>query len=466
MISVIFVDDELLIRREIASIFLWLDKEVELVGNFSNTQDAISFLQTHSVDLIIADIRLKNESGMELAKYVHTNKLPAKVILLSAHKSFEYAKEGYKYRVAAYLTKPLDIEELKEEIQKQKKEIKAMQRANASAAQDKSPYILDYFSDILPKTDASFSLPVKHVFLGQIEIEIADSSEYDNNTLYQYISNVLQIHESPFTYILTKLAQNKASVLLLSLTLENAEEFQQQLEQDCSALKNIFQETAGLQTEFKYSYLSFSNQPDYALMNGYTDFFLKNLTENLQMNEFEQVLPLLRMTLDSFKNAEDKRDFANLLLEKLDFSTDIAAVPQDTDTTAYLLEAIREKVNKKDKTIHRSREKMTADITAYIEQNFHHDISLYDIANYTNMNSSYFSRYFKELFDMNFSDYLINFRIDKAKIFLKNKNVSIDSVAAAVGYNHRQAFFKNFKRITGMTPNEYRSTLEQEDLAE
>lgn len=461
MFSAIFIDDELLIRKQIASIFLWLDEEVELIDTFSNVPEAISFLQNHFVDMIIADIRLKNESGMELAKYVYENNLPSKVIMLSAYKSFEYAKEGYKYGVASYITKPLNVEELREVIQHLKKSILDSRDIN-NIKQNSAQYILDYFADTVPRPNQHSSSTKRASFLCRLDIRIKNHSDYDNNTLYQYIYNILQIYESPLTYVLTKLDGEKAIALIFSDIVENETDFRAVIEHDCLALNKVFWDTAKLHVEFDTSYLSigmlnfsFNEEKSNIPMATYNDFILKSLVEHLQTDEPKKVLPVLRLIIDFLKTPQDKISFANRLFKKLNITVMIEELPEKQDFASYIIEVISEKIGRKSFSSHNT---MISSITSYIEQNFYRDISLYDIANHMNMNPSYFSRYFKELFEINFSEYLVTFRVNKAKIFLKKSNASVDAIANAVGYNHRQAFYKNFKRITGMTPNEYRTS--------
>lgn len=113
MLTAIFIDDEAFIRRQMSDIFSWIDPEVQLLGTFSTVDSVIDFLPNQKVDVIFTDIFLKNSSGISIARYVYENKLPTKVILVSAHESFFHAKEGYKYGVYAYINKPFDIAELK-----------------------------------------------------------------------------------------------------------------------------------------------------------------------------------------------------------------------------------------------------------------------------------------------------------------------------------------------------------------
>ncbi|WNR43530.1 response regulator [Paenibacillus roseipurpureus] len=98
------------------------------------------------------------------------------------------------------------------------------------------------------------------------------------------------------------------------------------------------------------------------------------------------------------------------------------------------------------------------EIAKYIEKHYHEDISLADIASRFYLSREYISRKFKQEFEVNLSDYLGQIRLSKAKVLLCNPNLRISQVAEMVGYQDEKYFSKVFKKMSGMTPNEYRKT--------
>lgn len=97
-------------------------------------------------------------------------------------------------------------------------------------------------------------------------------------------------------------------------------------------------------------------------------------------------------------------------------------------------------------------------IHEYIEQHYMEDISLQDAANQLNYSDPYFCRFFKQNFDKNFIMYLSELRVEKAKELLSDMTVNIRDIGQRVGFRDSGYFTKVFKRITGMTPSEYRLT--------
>ncbi len=92
----------------------------------------------------------------------------------------------------------------------------------------------------------------------------------------------------------------------------------------------------------------------------------------------------------------------------------------------------------------------------YIEDHYAQDISLDDVAREVNLSSYYFSRFYKEESGINFSDKLVNVRIDKAKELLKKEEYSVKDVCYMVGYMEPNYFSKIFKKATGFTASEYK----------
>jgi two-component system response regulator YesN len=84
------------------------------------------------------------------------------------------------------------------------------------------------------------------------------------------------------------------------------------------------------------------------------------------------------------------------------------------------------------------------------------DISLQSVANQINVNPSYLSRVFKQEAGDNFIRFLTRVRIDKAKFYLDSKNMKVYEVAEKVGYPNYTYFSKIFKKVVGVTPEEYR----------
>ena len=95
-------------------------------------------------------------------------------------------------------------------------------------------------------------------------------------------------------------------------------------------------------------------------------------------------------------------------------------------------------------------------ILEFIQNHYMEDISLQDIAKVMNYSDAYFCKIFKQCFDKNFTTYLSEFRVEKAKQLLADVTINVKEISDKVGYRDSNYFAKVFKRIVGITPSEYR----------
>ena len=92
----------------------------------------------------------------------------------------------------------------------------------------------------------------------------------------------------------------------------------------------------------------------------------------------------------------------------------------------------------------------------YMKRNYSSKISLEEIANIAGISKFHFTRSFKKVMNMSFSDYLNHLRIRKAEDFLYSKTANISSVAYKNGFSSLRQFERSFKKITGKTPLQFR----------
>ena len=90
----------------------------------------------------------------------------------------------------------------------------------------------------------------------------------------------------------------------------------------------------------------------------------------------------------------------------------------------------------------------------YIKSNYKKDISLSTAGKYVGISPSYLSKIFKDETNQGFVEYLISYRIERAKVYLL-KGLNIKEVAYQCGFNDYNYFFRVFKKNVGVTPKSY-----------
>ena len=97
----------------------------------------------------------------------------------------------------------------------------------------------------------------------------------------------------------------------------------------------------------------------------------------------------------------------------------------------------------------------------YIKAHHHEQITVESIARYVGISRKYLYAIFKNALGISPKDYVIDYRMEKAKEFLLNESLPVGSIAYSVGYDDALNFSKMFKSKTGMSPSEYRNMLKK-----
>lgn len=94
---------------------------------------------------------------------------------------------------------------------------------------------------------------------------------------------------------------------------------------------------------------------------------------------------------------------------------------------------------------------------SHIDENSTKQIDLDTLAKIAHMSKRNFQRVFNEVMDMSPIEYLIQKRIAKAMELLKNENLTITQAAFQAGFNDSNYFTRQFKKVAGVTPRQFRS---------
>lgn len=109
---VLIVDDEYYIRQRVRLCIPWEDYGFKCVAEAQSVEDALEYLASNQVDLIVVDISMPGRNGLDLIRKARELYKKINFIILSGFSTFAYAKEAIKYDVAEYLLKPINTEEL------------------------------------------------------------------------------------------------------------------------------------------------------------------------------------------------------------------------------------------------------------------------------------------------------------------------------------------------------------------
>lgn len=110
----IIIDDERLARKELTSL-LENHKEIEIVAEAANADEAFDLINQHQPDLLFLDIQMPGKTGFELLEMLDS---APQVVFTTAYD--EYALKAFEVNALDYLQKPIQSERLEESIAKLK----------------------------------------------------------------------------------------------------------------------------------------------------------------------------------------------------------------------------------------------------------------------------------------------------------------------------------------------------------
>ncbi len=94
--------------------------------------------------------------------------------------------------------------------------------------------------------------------------------------------------------------------------------------------------------------------------------------------------------------------------------------------------------------------------TNYIQTHLDRDLSLVEIAGVVNISPTYFASVFKRVMGISPHQYVIQQRVERAKLMLSKTDLAIADIALEVGFSSQSHLTQQFKRLTGMTPKQVR----------
>ncbi|WP_160677385.1 helix-turn-helix domain-containing protein [Clostridium sp. C8-1-8] len=406
--KIIVVDDDKIIRMGLSKVIKRLFEQHEVVADFANGNTALEYLKENylSIDLVVTDIKMPVMSGIELIKRAHEilKKIPL-FIVLSGYDEFTYVRDSMKAGAFNYLLKPIRSEELADIIKEVEEKIETNEKNNK--VYNKSIEVLkrDFFKNVLFSNKDITSIK---------ENLLVDKIQLDEDYFYKMV--------------IAKRNQDDGEII-----------------------KRFIGRVIRYNDKFEYS---FFNYKEFI----YIIFYFKN-EEN---NDIDSVMKIIDSEADLFLENEksvyitETTDKVWKLRENGCLAKKLIEEFNNKKVKKYLLSNQDKLVEVLDNTSIGSNSSAITLAINYIKDNYTKNITLKDVADEVFLSQNYFSELFKRETGEGFYDFLSNHRIKKAKELLITTNLKIYEIAQLVGYNDSITFGRAFKKLTGVTPNNYR----------
>lgn len=410
MKKILVVEDEYYARKSIVKILQESDLDIQVCGEAANGMKAIELLEEYKdIALVITDIQMQKMGGLELASYLHKHIPEIDVLILTAFENFDYAREALRYNVKDYIVKPIYKENLLPPV---KKVLEKQEEKSRNQEKIKNYYQWEAAKNYFPvKTIVTHEELYKEFFsYNAIHQEekfcIVVMQEEELVTDVELVNRIIQEKYRGFIkdFFFSKI--NEEYVMLLSGI-------------ECMDNELIVQE----KVESMLSYFCTCKHMNITMGVG----LVYSSKEKIYQSYNEALYALNQRLIQGWNRA--------YFYKNMD---------------GYKARIGKENTKKKSKIVE--------EIVHYVENNYYKNISLRELAeNKYFVNYSYCSRLFSQETGMNFSKYLIQYRLKKAKTLLENKDMKISFIAFEVGYNDVSHFIQSFKKSYGLTPEEYRA---------
>ncbi len=516
--QLVFVDDESIVREGVESRIPWNSLGFNLAGIFENGLDALKFIETNSVDVVISDINMPKMDGLELSRILSEKYPSIAVVLLTGYDEFEYARSAVKNKVREFLLKPITADELSSVLKNIHSEL------NTLKEKEKQHEL------ILRKLELSFPL-LKERFLFQLvtgkiseenigrrkdffqwtdlgkfyQVVIinlpGDCEEVGVFTLMDYVGSLKNDHDEIFSdregnIVVLLQGDDKNSIRsgsrhISEKTFLFAETIP--IAQIYIGIGDVVEKVEDIHKSYREAYSS----SDYARILGFSQIVfihdirkkeklstsrfrileesfsrqLKEGSRELALEAFGEIVKFMKEHYVSKEEISYYFTRIHTLLQYFVKEMDLFPTEEDFMPPVPVFNSIVmaekyfiDKINRIEDRIQDYRNNMVLSriekakrviSLRYSDKSF----SLSDICNELFISTSQFSVIFKEGTGQTFVEYLTAFRINEAKKLLKKTDMKSYEVAEAVGFSDSGYFSIIFKKLTGITPMEFRRSL-------
>ncbi|MDF2654615.1 MAG: two-component system response regulator [Bacillota bacterium] len=479
----LIVDDEAPITAYISDCIRQAGERYEIVGSVSRGKAALNLLASEKVDVVLADITMPKMNGLEMLSIIRQSWPETQVVMLTCHNDFEYVRKSMQYGAADYILKneinPQSMKALLERlVAKRRKEMEKENGGNLALIQYLIKALADDSTDLLSKED------LRQHQMPRMELDcFAMVFKYNKPVLDNLAVNqrTWMIGQLVFSF-------NHNQIAVVSSLPDTMGD--QEKTEKMSALRSELQKHCGTRIGISRihrggAYLkraileaifdndrAFFHQPD---QNSEVDheeslkelFILRNnaitaindgrihvFRQNMEQI-FQQVGDRCKVSV-----ARLKRMLLAIVRSIADHSLEphIRSMERKIEDADYFneLEKLFEEFADTVEAENQCYSSNIAGAVAYIREHFRENITLQDAAGSVFLNSEYFSRRFKKEVGMNFSEYLLELRMEEAMRLIQNTRLKIVEVSEQVGISSVSYFAQVFRKRFNISPNEIR----------
>lgn len=502
MYKVLLADDEPLITLGLQALVDWEDYGFEIVYTAESGEEALVYLQEHQIDLLITDIRMLEMSGLELIVEAKNIQPHMKSIVLTGYQEFDYIKEGLRLGIENYLVKPVDEEELLMSVQNIGRKLNSASVEEAHMPSEDSITLMDntlwrFLNGEIEKNDClerlafyniEFHEPYYAVSILSLEYfqdtavtkRIRDCIEEQYNAVCLYSPNQELIVIFGGMSKQDVVTQNQCLVEKLKDGQWEAGSFYVSMGRAITSIEAL-EESFSLARE--HNLMQLYLEPNILISDGLAidrqeevkrkQEFKESLVKAL-LHADEGALDMIDVFLDSvtkkstYISPQVAKKYVLDLMSYIHYSIQPDELPLYTASVERMVYAraiqqlnviLQEYCQELMLTIQNQgqmRSPIVQNVLNYIHTHYDEGLSLKTLGQQFHVNTIYLGQLFQKEVGVVFSDYLNHYRLEKAKELLKTSHFRAGEIGKKVGYSDSTYFYKQFRRVVGITPSEWR----------
>lgn len=498
MYRILIVDDEKTERECIR--FLIEEAGIPLeIMDASDGNDALHILKEWQIDILFTDVQMPGMDGLALIRHAQKIYPELKIIIFSGYADFEYARTAITLGVENYILKPVVPEELEKNLNHLIQELDEEQDSRKHMDKQLS-FLLQYSlqqsisGGFDPAKADDYVLEQLPTFQNMVLLYFNDTFLENNYfAFYEDLQHGLQLDME-----FLNLSPNQA-LLMLRTRIENPlswgkmliSHIEEKFSVSCylsvsqhlgryPSLKDAF---AAVEGQIEQRFWTPEEKIFISGQNDYDDTSLESLDDNLQMTRIKQALSS-RDTLSLQTNLEllfqkysrpssqsqiyVKFIFSNLLTalypyqpspenaKPLDVLVSELYLKPDISEIIHIVQELSGRIiTGFNENLENTRREITQ-VKEYISKNYGSDLSVEMLASIVFLTPDYLSRLFKKSTGKSLSQYIRQYRMDKAKELLIHTNKKIIDIGIQVGYPNYSYFCQSFREYSGTSPEKYR----------
>ncbi|MGN0243485.1 MAG: helix-turn-helix domain-containing protein [Lachnospiraceae bacterium] len=232
-LSVLLVDDEIMIREGFKRLFDWEAHDCEVVGEAADGMEALSQIDTLRPDIVIMDINIPIMNGLKVIQLSRIKHPGTAFVIVSGYDDFSYCREALRLQITDYILKPVNYEEFGSCIDNLKISLYERRVSSVQKTEEQEERTITGITRYLQEhLSEEISLAV-----------LAEEFHLNPQYISQLFKNEIGVG---FLAYLTNIRMEKAKKLLLSTPLSVAEVAEQSGYGDYRVFTKVFKKSEGI----------------------------------------------------------------------------------------------------------------------------------------------------------------------------------------------------------------------------